>query len=280
MLLYKYFPPERNSFLNNRLVRFTQPGLFNDPFDAFPAITGYDEERAKQHVERNALNIAFDMALGETDDIEPGLTLNSLILSTVELKRKYAADPGQIGVIFQSCLLGRMQKQIGILCLTENQRSILMWSHYAKDHKGFVVGFDSENEFFKQRDDEPDEIGLLLPVRYVKKRPSIDVNIIETDKPAPDFLFSKNQEWTYEQEWRIIRFLKNADETRNGDVYLFNVPPSAIREIVIGSSASADMANELFAEAEKRPELNHVKFYKAKLSRTEYEMDLSPFLPK
>jgi hypothetical protein len=42
MLLYKYMPPERRQFLEKLLIRFTPPGLFNDPFDCLPFIDGFD----------------------------------------------------------------------------------------------------------------------------------------------------------------------------------------------------------------------------------------------
>ena len=36
-MLYKYFPIERQDVLRNGLVRFTQPGDFNDPFELHPS---------------------------------------------------------------------------------------------------------------------------------------------------------------------------------------------------------------------------------------------------
>lgn len=35
-VLYKFFPPERLTALQNRPVRFTPPEEFNDPFDIAP----------------------------------------------------------------------------------------------------------------------------------------------------------------------------------------------------------------------------------------------------
>ena len=36
MILYKYMHPKRISFLQDLLVRFTQPSVFNDPFESRP----------------------------------------------------------------------------------------------------------------------------------------------------------------------------------------------------------------------------------------------------
>src|ERR1035438_5644436 len=105
-----------------------------------------------------------------------------------------------------------MKSELGILSLSAINHSILMWSHYASGHTGFVIGFDSEREFFKQRDHEPEEIGQLLPVSYSSERVKVSCPPEDTD-PSPSFIFTKNEEWAYEKEWRILRFLKEADKT-------------------------------------------------------------------
>jgi hypothetical protein len=43
-----------------------------------------------------------------------------------------------------------------------------MWWHYAIEHKGFVIGFDSQDSFFAKRPNDPVDIGVLLPVNYSK----------------------------------------------------------------------------------------------------------------
>jgi len=63
MVLYKYFPPERKAFLNELLIRFTPPGSFNDPFDSFPAIHGFDDTLITAKVNKAGLDIAFNIAL-------------------------------------------------------------------------------------------------------------------------------------------------------------------------------------------------------------------------
>src|SRR5450631_3583432 len=138
MLLYKYFPPARSSFLKRRLIRFTQPGMFNDPFDCLPAITGYTEKEVKEHINKVALDMAFEMGLGDFSKLDPRMTMESLEYSSAVLSKEYSADPSAQGMRFLAALHNRMRKQIGILCLCEKHRNILMWSHYAQNHEGFV----------------------------------------------------------------------------------------------------------------------------------------------
>jgi len=222
-----------------------------------------------------SLDMAMDLALGNFNDLDLEMTLKLLNRSAVDVSKQHAADPSAQGLKLLAALQNRMRRDIGILCLCENRQSILMWSHYAENHKGFLVGFESSDPFFSHRPDEPEEIGQLTRVRYAKKRPSIHVDVIENRGLIPDFLFSKNEDWSYEREWRVIRFLKNASRTILNDVYLFEVPATAIREIVLGANADSRLVEGL-ASAARNPDLKHVKFSRADLSRTEYEMDIVP----
>lgn len=40
-VLYKYMPVERSKIFDDWLIRFTQPGALNDPFEMRPHIAGY-----------------------------------------------------------------------------------------------------------------------------------------------------------------------------------------------------------------------------------------------
>jgi Protein of unknown function (DUF2971) len=145
-----------------------------------------------------------------------------------------------------------------------------MWSHYASGHTGFLLGFDSENEFFKHRQGEPDDIGKLRIVTYNSKR-------VSDKDPEPDFFFTKNDEWTYEQEWRILRFLKDADQTPAESIHLFAIPPSAMREVIFGYFAPPDLIADLVLAKQTNPDLSHVRFYRAKLSPNRFQMDIVPY---
>ena len=40
--------------------------------------------------------------------------------------------------------LKELSKSFGIICFSEIPDSLLMWSHYATNHQGFVFGFETE----------------------------------------------------------------------------------------------------------------------------------------
>src|SRR5260221_12186075 len=43
----------------------------------------------------------------------------------------------------------QLRNRLGIACLTERPDDHLMWVHYAKNHTGFVLGFNPREPFFQ-----------------------------------------------------------------------------------------------------------------------------------
>jgi len=42
----------------------------------------------------------------------------------------------------------KLRARLGVLCLTERPDNHLMWVNYARNHTGFVLGFDANAPFF------------------------------------------------------------------------------------------------------------------------------------
>jgi hypothetical protein len=271
MLLYKYLCPDRRSILQDRLIRFTPPGSFNDPFDCLPYFDAYNAANVKTLVNKvmDAEKVKAGLA---------GIHLPDSAWSDAKAKliRQYSANPSNLASRqLNDSLRPQMNSEVGVLCLSDSKHSILMWSHYANSHTGFLLGFDSEHEFFKQRPGEPEEIGELRAVTYTPDRVRVTVPFSDAD-PPPDIFFTKNDEWGYEKEWRILRFLKDADKTPAANVHLFTIPSSAIREVVFGRFATHDLISDLILAKKADPDLGHVQFYKATLSPNRFQMDIMP----
>jgi hypothetical protein len=280
LLVYKYFSLERSFFLKELFVRFTPPGLFNDPFDSLPSYEGYNTKFIQEQVNKVGLDLALSIALENTSEFERQIKLALIKPANEILIKEYSADPSKLDTVFQELHRKKLNTDIGMLCLSGNPRSILMWSHYSDEHEGFVIGFDSEDKFFSHSSDEPEDIGLLRPVEYVKDRPRVNIPKITVQKSTPDIFFTKNREWSYEQEWRIIRFFKNADEIRPPNSHLFKVPPTAIREVIFGCKTPPDVVDAISAPLKENSSLSHVKLFCASLSRRLYEMDISPYVAR
>jgi hypothetical protein len=108
---------------------------------------------------------------------------------------------------FSADLRDRMS-QIKILCLSEINDSILMWSHYAQNHAGAVLEFADVEGL-----DSPYRVSM--PVSYLAKTPQIAdsaamATMIAGGPPAFESgylsraICSKAAAWNYEREWRIL----------------------------------------------------------------------------
>ena len=102
----------------------------------------------------------------------------------------------------------------GVICLTESNDNLLMWSHYAEEHRGAVyaleVPLDSPSKVFLNKDDQ----GITLTsVRYRKSRRSTITATSENE--AHNIILhcicTKSLEWIYEQEWRFIAHFSASD---------------------------------------------------------------------
>lgn len=95
---------------------------------------------------------------------------------------------------------------VGSLCTDYKNR--LMWSHYANSHKGFCIEYD-----FNVECKERDEL-LMLPVAYTKERTKLPWSLAKLDETemvklmltrTVQALLTKDDAWSYEREWRVIR---------------------------------------------------------------------------
>ncbi len=114
-------------------------------------------------------------------------------------------------------------------CFSGNIKSPLMWAHYANNNKGFAIGYDfrggdvSQCSFCPNRSCGKIKLATIYPMIYSDKRfdataygmwqivQYIKRNIgIQTETDFDDPLLAlrialhKSNDWSYEDEWRII----------------------------------------------------------------------------
>ncbi|MEM5669933.1 DUF2971 domain-containing protein [Bacillus cereus] len=96
-----------------------------------------------------------------------------------------------------------MQKKIKICCFSEINDSILMWSHYANNHKGFCIEYD-----FTKEGIDRSLTKQLQPVLYRDNLFNIGHYFHENGEKMNPLVINynaivKSTEWSYEKEWRI-----------------------------------------------------------------------------
>lgn len=104
-------------------------------------------------------------------------------------------------------LAEKMKNLFRVGCLCTSYKNRLMWSHYADSHKGFCIEYD-----FSEPEDEVLS-KLPLPVFYSENRTQVPwkaaidnsaENMEEAYAEIIKGLLTKDKEWEYENEWRIL----------------------------------------------------------------------------
>lgn len=159
----------------------------------------------------------------------------------------------------------RIISQYAFCSLSRTCDNILMWSHYASSHSGFVLEFDFDKTLRNQ----------ISKVKYKDELPEFDFsNVIEliagkskNQESILNDISIKSTDWRYEKEFRIWR--------RNAGYFFY--PKESLKRIIFGINCSAETKKiviELMGEFEdtiqwseleinKNPlELNEIKTYR------------------
>lgn len=241
MLLYKYMPGDR--FFHNLKIRFTPAEDLNDPRELIPDIRLKDPDGyAADIVQRNLSSTYFRFLL-EHPEIGMEEAWGRISLAARQFTDSFD-NAGKTQEIFDM-FMRVTNRNVGVLSLSESPDNELMWAHYANNYDGFVVGLDGESDFFRPTRGEPKICGELMNVIYSDTRPVVYVEPGKLDIPKEIF-FTKTTKWGYEREWRMLKFLEMADEIKNvngKNIHLFDVPSSAIKEVIFGTKISKDARN-------------------------------------
>ena len=126
--------------------------------------------------------------------------------------------------------------KIGVICFSETKDNLLMWAHYANEHKGALIGFSVSNETIFENLISPHDssfmdycmyLGKCLPIKYRKQplykidkfdRDYSNVCVEKEDRILFEIFQHKSDEWIYEKEHRITLRLEQADKVILDDI--------------------------------------------------------------
>lgn len=101
---------------------------------------------------------------------------------------------------------------MAVCCFSEHVDNFLMWSHYANCYNGICIEYDLQ---------EIDKTNTLSPVIYTEElirardfmtKEEFNNNISKgLFEAAIRAVISKHSQWSYENEWRIIKALDSND---------------------------------------------------------------------
>lgn len=281
--LYKYVIPCRIDVLAYGRIRFTQSSALNDPFEMQPVFQKYELSREERDEAENSRKEFRDKIANRLDPILRARITEDMLDGLVETYLRG-------GVEFDQQMLEKVRKDlndsIGVLSLTEKPDDLPMWAHYAQDHQGFVIEFDETDSFFNKGPASlphteqlivrrpSDECGYLRKVEYSRDRPS---HLSVLDLTSSMVLQSKSKEWQYEQEWRMLQPLEDADKVEpkeSGNIYLFSMPPSCVKGVILGYKMSEENKNRILDLRISDKRYSHLKVSRPILNERKYALDL------
>ncbi len=241
MIIYKYAPyfKSRLTDLQNNKLWLSLPESFNDPFDCDHPI-----ETEMPHSER--LNV-----IARIESYNGAETLEKFPVDEL------AAFPDETKTLIEKDVAGYFRTlfmDIGICCFSRCWDSIAMWSHYANEHRGICLGYDT--------DDLRENAGYRLePVVYQDDPPNIHAKDIAYDfnTTADRYVFTKKTDWKYEKEMRLRSL------TRGGGLVDSPLP---LRSVIFGVRADEK------PEADIKEALKNqcVSFFRIKRNERTFEL--------
>ena len=190
--LYMYKPPNCHTLniLRKCCLWAAKPERFNDPFDC-------DLEIEKYITEEGFLE-ALCRKYGKRNQWP--CCIVQYVDSNFDADGKFIPEErDRIQIETQQFI--QKNRNSGVLCLSEEYNSILMWSHYAKGHTGVCF------EFTRAKDNALGDIDICSPVQYDMHHPIIDLDqlLINPDGETIGLIMkTKSWEWAYEKEWRLM----------------------------------------------------------------------------
>jgi hypothetical protein len=283
MLGYKYRAINKYSLdiLKNNSIHFSKYTDFNDPFEfctPFPNLGEMYKRAAKE--------------------------INELHENKIFSKENHAALISRCENIIKNRTksLDQIHKKIkeglektGIYSLSKVNDEILMWSHYADNHKGFCIGFENlhkhthpntkpflvsyKNDFTDLSDpkmivDYYKEVyhdNINLPtLQWKNKQEALAKKLRHDDdqRGGISILTDKYEKWSYEQEFRLI------DEKNNG-LKKFN--PECIKSITFGlrtSEIDIDAIIKICKESNK----TDIEYYRTVKAKQAFKLEIKPHL--
>lgn len=231
-------------------LKFTRVAELNDPSELVPQMNR-EAVRTSLIALRNGGGYTPEQFewLGCQEAVLRLLSPEMLFLSrpsTIEQANRMLVSPIYDDLEFmeqqQLKTISLIRSRIGVLSLTERFDSLPMWAHYGAQAKGYVIRFDGLHCKFPK--DSTGSLNVLKPVNYVEDL----VGMTHDPSTQDNLFFCKFQDWSYEQEWRVVSALSDCQLSDDGKMHLRSVGPSVVTGIICGWNVPDEEVRSLTAE--------------------------------
>jgi len=249
--LYKFRDTGQHTkrIITHNELYFSAPDKFNDPFDSAFHI------EVKGGKNRTVLeSVAWGVVKEKRPDLSHAESLNAASEVGARIEGTKLSETEQM--LHDKLVADRAA---GILSLTEKNDDILMWSHYADEHRGICLEFSlsARSHFFQD----------AQPVVYRDEYPEMDLYDVVTNanlREAGVWMLTKSPQWEYEKEWRILDF------TNGPGVRCF--PGELLTGVILGCMMPNDERGKVLSWIDTRS--NQVAIYQAKQVPKRFKLEI------
>ncbi|MFI3211486.1 MAG: DUF2971 domain-containing protein [Peptostreptococcaceae bacterium] len=240
--LFKYYNPYKDNFefvghfndIMNGSLKFSAPDEFNDPFDSNFYVALIETILLKINLSISSfkyeliykkLHLFFRDFFKYKGKDNKNKCIDEIYIEITSILEKDKINHVDYSLVKRSISnlienLVEFSEWFRILSTTKKHDNILMWSYYAKEHKGLCQEFSFSNiiDNVKKNSFENEKISKLPlvcfygEVKYSSRRPPVTFimcknptyfDIIDMIEKMQRSIFTKYKEWSHEQEFRI-----------------------------------------------------------------------------
>lgn len=230
---YKFTNVERSiEIIKEKKLWFSKPENFNDPFDCNINLIDFEpnEDQIKM--------VINDKLLGNRKVKREEIRKNKR--NAYRIRNQFAEQANE------------MYQNSGVCCFSEGNDNILLWGHYADNHKGICLKFTNGISEIATMTGKVNYKDKLEKASFFNDRGNAVYNLI----------FTKSKDWNYEKEIRCLRIL---------DYGKTDFPIEHLTEIIFGCRTEKSSIKKIKSQVSKL-KLNHIKFSQAKQTKSSFEL--------
>jgi hypothetical protein len=203
--LYRYRSLDHLAYILEELrdgyVFLSKPAAFNDPYDSALSISW--EHALKQAAEQILPEYGYDPQSVELFEEKEKELARQAFESMIGGFLSFFYGPSNSPDLFSL-----FREKLGVSCFATNPNSVVMWSHYARQHTGICLEYSDADVQSSSK-----LLEFLHPVRYTRDfldvfrlfwPPEIDMYEVRFDILPVLAACHKSEDWKYEGEWRLV----------------------------------------------------------------------------
>lgn len=234
----------RKSIVGSELY-LSDPASLNDPYDCQVALSTSGTDREWR---RHFLDALKSPGRRRMTGVERLMLANKLVK-----ERRHESLRGED--------FARITANFGVACFSGTMNNLLMWSHYADNHRGLCL-------IYRPAHDISGAISSAMEVIYQRDYPKVRVVDLKKggEQLVSSLLLTKALDWKYEQEYRVI-FPFSAKTVRR-------FSPSTLVGVIMGARSSDSDKRDVESWLSQHPSRPLLHF--AELSHNSYGVAFDP----